>query len=147
MAEILHEVGIQAPAARIYQALTTTEGLQRWWSQHSRIEPGPGGKARISFYNDAVVFELRNKASDPGKKVVWTVESGPPDWIDTEISWTLTESEGPTNVFLAHRGFASTEGNFASVNFNWGWYFISLKSYLEKGEGMPHTDADLPGAG
>lgn len=46
-------------------------------------------------------------------------------------------------VFLAHRGFVSTEGNFASVNYNWGWYVSSLKFYLEKGQGMPHTDADM----
>ncbi len=71
------------------------------------------------------------------------MEDGPPDWADTTITWTLSENEGQTVLSFAHSGFASTEGNFAGINFNWGWYIISLKFYLEKGKGMPHTDADL----
>jgi hypothetical protein len=46
-------------------------------------------------------------------------------------------------LHLAHSDFASTGGNFAGVNYNWGWYVTSIKFLLEKGEGMPHTDADL----
>jgi hypothetical protein len=70
--------------------------------------------------------------------------AGPPDWLDTTITWSLTADEGQTMLHFAHRGFASMGGNFAGVNYNWGWYITSLKFLLEKGEGMPHTDADLP---
>ena len=33
MADIRHRVGIGAPQDRIYQALTTPEGLSGWWTR------------------------------------------------------------------------------------------------------------------
>ena len=143
MADVLHQVGIKTAPQEVYTALTETTGLKNWWSQHSSIEPQVGSLANVSFYNNAVTFKLRIAELIQGKKVVWAVEGGPPDWADTKIVWTLTKENGQTILHLAHQGFVSTEGNFASVNYNWGWYVTSLKFYLEKGEGMPHTDADL----
>jgi uncharacterized protein YndB with AHSA1/START domain len=143
MVDILHQVGIQASPEKLYSALTEVKGLKGWWSEHSSIEPKEGSLASVSFYNNAVTFKLRVAELVPNEKIVWAVEGGPPDWADTTITWTLSKNEGQTMLHLAHRGFASTDGNFASVNYNWGWYVTSLKFYLEKGEGMPHTDADL----
>jgi uncharacterized protein YndB with AHSA1/START domain len=146
MADVLHQVGIQAPPSQIYKALTEEEGLKSWWSEHSRIEPTVGSVASVSFYNNAVTFKLKISELVPNSKVVWAVEAGPPDWANTTITWTISEHEGQSMLHLAHRGFASTEGNFAAVNYNWGWYVTSIKFLLEKGEGMPHTDADLVAA-
>lgn len=143
MADVLHQVGIQASPEKLYAALTETAGLKSWWSEHSSIEPREGSLASVSFYNNAVTFKFRIAELVPNKKIVWAVEGGPPDWADTKITWSLSENEGQTMLHLAHRGFTSTEGNFAAVNYNWGWYVTSLKFYLEKGKGMPHTDADL----
>jgi uncharacterized protein YndB with AHSA1/START domain len=143
MADVLHQVGIKAAPQQIYTALTETDGLKSWWSEHSHTEAKVGSVASVSFYNNAVTFKLRIAELAPGNKVVWAVEGGPPDWANTKITWTISENNGQTMLHLAHRGFASTEGNFANVNYNWGWYVTSLKFYLEKGEGMPHTDADL----
>jgi uncharacterized protein YndB with AHSA1/START domain len=145
MADILHAVGMGATPERLYTALTEAQDVRSWWSEHSSIEPVVGSEARVSFYNNAVVFGLRVTELVPNQKVVWAVESGPPDWLDTTITWTISEVDGQTMIHFAHRGFANMEGNFAGVNYNWGWYITSLKFYLEKGEGMPHTDADLPG--
>ncbi len=145
MADILHQVGIQGQPEQIYDLLTTENGLKRWWSEHSQLEPGVGSLARVSFYNDMVIFELRVKEQVANEKVVWAVEGGPPDWMGTEITWTIGADQMGPYLHFAHRGFESMEGNFASVNYNWGWYITSIKFLMEKGEGMPHTDADLEG--
>ncbi len=149
MADVLHEVGFQASREDLYTALTTTAGLRSWWSEHSEIGSGVGAQGSVSFYNNMVTFLLQVTELEPASKVVWAVEDGPPDWANTVITWTIFTAETPfgpqTTLHLAHSGFESTGGNFASVNYNWGWYMTSLKFYLEKGEGMPHTDADMPG--
>ena len=142
MADVLHQVGIKASPADIYMVLTEEKGLQSWWSQHSSVD---GDNLSVSFYNNMVTFKLRVTESEPNQKVVWAVEGGPPDWANTTITWTISEQDGQTFLHLAHRGFASTEGNFANVIYNWGWYVTSIKFLLEKEEGMPHTDADLAG--
>jgi uncharacterized protein YndB with AHSA1/START domain len=143
MADILHQVGFKASPQAVYAALTQTDKVKSWWSEHSVFEAQVGTLASVSFYNNMVTFKLRITELVPDQKVVWAVEGGPPDWANTTITWTISTHEGQTMLHLAHRGFASTEGNFAGVNYNWGWYMTSLKFYLEKGEGMPHTDADL----
>jgi activator of HSP90 ATPase len=140
MADVLHQTGIKASAEAIYEVLTKEDGLKSWWSQHSSID---GSLASVSFYNGMVTFKLRVAETKANEKVVWAVEGGPPDWSNTTITWTISEQDGQTILHLAHRGFPSTEGNFANVNYNWGWYVTSIKFLLEKGEGMPHTDADL----
>lgn len=140
MADVLHQVGINSSRAELYEIVTTEKGLQSWWSQHSKIE---GDKVTVSFYNGMVTFVFQVTESKPNEKIVWEVQGGPPDWANTTVTWTIFEVDGQTMLHLAHRGFASTEGNFANVNYNWGWYVTSIKFLLEKGEGMPHTDADL----
>ena len=148
MADILHLVGIHSDRNRIFKALTSQADIQGWWSQFTEAEARVGAVNRVSFYGGMVVFELRVESLVPGEQVVWAVTGGPPDWQGTRITWTLTDGEGPsagqTMVHFTHAGFESTGGNFASVNYNWGWYLTSLKFYLEKGTGMPHTEADMP---
>ena len=143
MADILHQVDIVASPDQLFAALTEEDKVKAWWSEHSTIKPEVGSLASVSFYSNAVTFELRIKELEPSKSVVWAVEGGPPDWVNTDLNWSITQNNGAAILNLAHRGFASIEGNFASVNYTWGLYLTSLKFYLEKGEGMPHTDADM----
>jgi uncharacterized protein YndB with AHSA1/START domain len=140
MADVLHQVGINASPEALYNVLTEESGLQNWWSQHSKVD---GATVEVSFYNGMVTFVFIVAESIPDEKLVWEVKGGPPDWLGTTVTWTIFQNEGQTMLHLAHRGFASTDGNFANVNYNWGWYVTSIKFLLEKGEGMPHTDADL----
>lgn len=145
MADVLHQVGMSASQEQLFSALTQEREIKQWWSEHSSFKAEVGSEASVSFYGGMVEFKLRVAELVPGEKVVWIVEGGPPDWENTIITWTFSEGEhGQTSVHLAHTGFASTGGNFAGVNYNWGWYMTSLMFYLEKGAGMPHTDADMP---
>ena len=32
MVDILHRVGISAPASSVYESFTTIDGLSRWWT-------------------------------------------------------------------------------------------------------------------
>jgi uncharacterized protein YndB with AHSA1/START domain len=143
----LHQVGIKASSEAIYKALTEQDGIQSWWSEHSKAEPTVDAVNEVSFYGGMVVFMIRNASLTAGKEVVWAVEGGAPPWVGTDITWTMSPGEGPaegqTILDFAHRGLDLPEGPFASINYTWGWYLTSLKFYLEKGEGMPHTDADI----
>jgi hypothetical protein len=52
MNTILHTVHIHAPAARVYEALTTQRGLSGWWSTRVDVTPGEGGVVRFTFVGD-----------------------------------------------------------------------------------------------
>ena len=143
MVDILHAVTINAPPAAVYAALTEQNGLRSWWTEHATAEPKVGTVATFSFYGGRAVFNFHIDALEPARNVAWAVEQGAPGWEHTRITWDLADDKGQTNVLFGHRDWASTEGNYASTNYIWGWYLTSLKNYLETGTGTPHTDADM----
>jgi uncharacterized protein YndB with AHSA1/START domain len=141
MPNILHEVTIEAPADKVYKALTEQAGLAAWWTHHTKAEPRVGSIAEFGFYGGQAVFKMKIDTLEPGSTVNWSVQGGgPPDWANTRVTWDLSTEENGTKVLLGHRGFASEDGSFANTNYNWGWFLTSLKSYIETGKGTPNTD-------
>jgi len=69
--------------------------------------------------------------------VQWAVKHGAPEWAGTTVTWQLTPAGDGATVRFSHLNYPSTEGRFAQVTFNWAWYLISLKDYLEQGAGVP----------
>lgn len=81
MFDIVHRIGIKSPATRVYEALTTLEGLARWWTDEVRGDGRIGGK--IEFYFRSETGELKGKivmevqALDAPKEVRWRCIEGP----------------------------------------------------------------------
>jgi uncharacterized protein YndB with AHSA1/START domain len=71
MADIRHRVGIAAPPARVYEALTTTEGLSGWWTRIVEGDPTPGGTLRFFFGQPAPSAVMEVTESVPGGRVEW----------------------------------------------------------------------------
>lgn len=100
---------IPAPAARIFDALTSREELEQWFAEHARIEPGPGGAFR--FWGRHTVGTPAESDADgaitalePGRLLAfdWTVCGVP-----SQVTLTLTDEEedgGPgTKVTVRHQ--------------------------------------------
>jgi hypothetical protein len=49
MADIFQDVPIKAPPDRVFQAVSTPEGLDRWWTKRSAGEPVEGAKYELWF--------------------------------------------------------------------------------------------------
>ena len=60
MADIRHRVGISAPAAKVYHAVATKDGLAGWWTRDVRGEASEGGELLFYFGGPepAVVMEV-----------------------------------------------------------------------------------------
>lgn len=75
-----------------------------------------------------------------GKSVAWKCASGPPEWVDTTLSFGLkTNDEGKTLLRFKHSDWKSTEQSFGMVNYQWAMYLKSLKDFVETGTGQPNT--------
>ena len=140
MFDILHQTTIEATPAEVFEALTTKEGIQSWWSVHTEATPSTD-HINVAFDNNTVVFKLRVSELVPNEKVVWTVEGGPPTWPGTKISWQLSSGETGTGVAFSHGAFPEMSDGYAMVNYSWGWFITSLSFYLKQGAGMPYADA------
>ncbi len=146
MAEINHRVGIAASAGDIYQALTTDEGLSRWWTTDTRGAGEVGSIIQFRFEGGGPDFEVVEL--QPDVLVRWK-HSGevPPAWMGTEITFRLEAGEQQTYVRFIHADWAEASDFMAHCNTKWGVFLLSLKDALETGTGSPfprdaHVDHD-----
>ena len=139
MPDILHRVGVKAPAAAVYAALTTTEGLTGWWTTGTTGE-GDTLDGVLRFRFEAGGFDMKVRQLDPGKRVLWEVVDGPEEWIGTHVSWDLAPADDYTTVLFKHQGWAEPVEFMHHCSTKWATYLMSLKSLVETGKGAPHPD-------
>jgi uncharacterized protein YndB with AHSA1/START domain len=102
-----YELRIAAPAAVVWELLTTAEGLVRWVGPEASAEPVPGGALRW-VHPDGSTVVGRFVELVPHRRVVFTYgwEDGrmgvPPESTTVEID--LSEENGETTLRLVHRG-------------------------------------------
>lgn len=136
MADILHRVGVRTPTPeKVYEALTTVEGLAGWWTDDTKGSADVGGVLEFRFPPggfDMEVVELR-----PSERVAWRVADGPEEWLGTTIDWELRQDGDYTIVLFRHQGWREPVEFMHHCSTKWGSYLMSLKSLVETGEGAP----------
>lgn len=141
MSDVLHLLQIQAPREKVYQAIATAAGVHGWLSRDAEFDPQVGSRGEIRFAGGERILKITLEGLDPATRVVWKVLSAAmPNWAGTTIEFRLDASDTSTMLHFAHRGFAQADDLFAMSTTIWASFLISLKQYLETGQGMPHPD-------
>ena len=138
MPDMHHEVWINTPPEKVYEAITTAEGLRGWWTDDLEADPRVGSTAEFGFNNRSTLFRMRIVELTPGKRVVWECLGDPDEWKGTRLSWEVSEKEGNTILNFVHANWSSTAGYFALCNSTWGELMHRMKAYLEGKEPGPH---------
>lgn len=136
MSNILLEFTIDAPPKDVYTAITQEEGVKGWWTSDTSVDQTVGGTAEFGFGGGGFTFEITQLK--PAKHIEWKTLQAMPDWDGTRVTFDLDAANGGTKVLFGHRDFASEDGSFASVSYNWAYFMMSLKSYVENGNGTPY---------
>ena len=137
MVDILHRVGVETPAPeKVYEALTTVEGLKGWWTDDTSGNADVGGVLEFRF-PPVGGFDMEVLEAEPAQRVVWRVVDGPEEWIGTTINWRLRRDGDYTIVLFAHRGWAEPVEFMHHCSTKWATYLMSLKSLVETGQGAP----------
>jgi uncharacterized protein YndB with AHSA1/START domain len=143
MVDILHRVGIKTPAPdKVYDALTTVEGLSGWWTQEVKGSGDPGGVLEFRF-PPVGGFDMEVLERRPSDRVAWRVVDGPEEWIGTTIDWSLRQDGDYTIVLFKHQGWHEPVEFMHHCSTKWGSFLMSLKSLVETGEGAP-APRDVP---
>lgn len=146
MVDIIHRVGIAAPISEVYQALTTDEGLSRWWTTDTTGAGDVGSIINFRFDGhgpDFQVVELQHHAI-----VRWRHTGEMPEpWMGTEVSFRLTSGKNQTYILFLHSNWQDSTEFMGHCSTKWSVFLLSLKDTLEKGEGRPfpndiHIDHD-----
>jgi uncharacterized protein YndB with AHSA1/START domain len=137
MADILHRIGVLTESPeKVYDALTTVDGLAGWWTAETSGDAGPGGVVAFRF-PPVGGFDMEVLEAVPGKKVTWRVADGPEEWLGTTIDWELRQDGDYTIVLFKHEGWREPVEFMHHCSTKWGQFLMSLKSLVETGEGEP----------
>lgn len=100
MPNIRHQLIIGAAAKKIYDALTSEQGLSAWWTPDTKARAEPGGIARFGFgpeyFKEMKIAELK-----PAEFVKWICITGADEWVGTTISFRL-EADSKEMLLNAH---------------------------------------------
>lgn len=133
MVDILHRIGAEGSTPeKVYDALTTLDGLSGWWMENTAGNTDLGGVIEFRIGLALKVAEL-----DPGRLVRWEVVDGPAEWVGTSIRWDLRQDGDWTIVLLKHEGWREPVEFMHHCSTKWATFLLSLKRLVETGEGEP----------
>lgn len=141
MVDIIHRIGIRAPAARVWDAVATTDGIAGWWAQQTTTSPGGNGAVTSRFLRDDGSeigrMDYALTVQEEARELRWRFTDGPPEWIGTEATFTLSEDGDMTILVFGHRNWQEPVEFMAHCSMKWAVFLLSLRSLLETGEGTP----------
>jgi uncharacterized protein YndB with AHSA1/START domain len=138
MADLRHQIAINAAPAKVYEALTSQAGLRAWWTADAATENNVGSKAQFGFNKRRTVFHMTIETLEPGRRVVWSCQGEPPEWNGTILTWDLAGADCSTVVRFNHAGWRAETDLYAICNSSWGELMHRLKDYVEGRKPGPH---------
>src|SRR5690606_3190427 len=138
MIDIIHRIGIKAPAARVYEAIATTEGVADWWTEETVGDSTVGGTMTVTFRDEGIEkgrMDLEVIAATPAREVRWRVTAGPPEWVGTDVTFALAEDGEYTIVLFGHCNWREAVEFTAHCSMKWATFLLSLRELVETGTG------------
>jgi uncharacterized protein YndB with AHSA1/START domain len=142
--EFVYAIYIEAPATKVWAALTNGEHTKHFWSRYvqsdwqvgARVEFLRADKSRLS--HDGEVLEI-----DPPRRLVMTFDLAPEGIEEppSRVTYELEEWHGATKLTVIHDGFPPESEVLKGISKGWPYILSSLKTYLERGSAMGLTEA------
>jgi uncharacterized protein YndB with AHSA1/START domain/DNA-binding transcriptional ArsR family regulator len=132
------EVTIAAPRDRVFDALTTLDGLAAWWTPTVSGSGAPGGELTFAFADEHVV--MRVERADRPAAVRWTclTHTKLSEWAGTTLAFDLRDaSAGNTRLVFRHSGLVPDLSCYSMCSQGWDHYLGSLTASVEGTGGSP----------
>jgi uncharacterized protein YndB with AHSA1/START domain len=144
MADIIHRIGIKAPASKTYEAVSTAQGVAGWWTRDATSTAAVGGAVSVRFRrrdgSEIGHMDFEMTRLEPEREVRWRFTDGPPEWIGTEATFELTQDGDMTIVNFGHRNWKEPIEFMAHCSMKWATFLMSLRELVETGKGKPSPD-------
>lgn len=139
--DIIHRIGIKAPIQKVYEAISTINGISGWWSERTSGVSEPGKTIVVQFFSlDGIELGSMNMEVIelvPDKKVHWKFSAGPKEWINTDAIFELHQEDDFTILLFGHRNWQEEVEFTAHCSMKWSVFLLSLREFVETGKGRP----------
>src|SRR5262245_33092713 len=143
MAPIYHQVSIDAPLAKVYDAISTADGIGTWWYKQTPNQTDRGLVLEHDPGPEHGVVKLRVVELVPDQRVEWECISTHPKsspasvWTGTHFIFELTARKdgvaSSTTLDFRQTGYDERSEFFRSNDAAWGKVLQNLKRVVESG--------------
>ena len=137
MADILQDFIIRVSPARVYEAVSSVEGLNEWWTRAAAGTPAPVAPYELDFGPGCVWRAVVTKA-EPARAFELRIVEADADWTDTIVGFELEGTEQGTRVRFRHVGWREANRHYRTSCHCWALYQRVLRRHLEHGETVPY---------
>jgi uncharacterized protein YndB with AHSA1/START domain len=127
-------IQLRAPREEAFAAVSTVEGLARWWTTIVTGSPEPGGVLRFGFEGLDEHIEMRVLDVRAPSSVRWScvVHTSAPEWPGSTVTFELVPNGQRCELGFEHAGVPPD-----LVEAGWERFLKSLVAYVESGVGRP----------
>jgi uncharacterized protein YndB with AHSA1/START domain len=135
MATLYHQVWITAPAGKVYEAVSTENGVGSWWDRPRMVASGDGLVLEFRPGAEHGVLRMKVLAMVQDRRVEWQCISTHPKsspasaWTGTHVRFEISEREGVSILDFRHSGWDETSAYFGFCNYQWGVALQALQRW------------------
>ena len=133
-------IDIDATLEEVWQALTTGEGIARWFAPHAAVTPGQGGTVSIGW-DPKEMWETPITVWEPLRRMQTASEMPAKDGgvVRLAVDYYVEAHGGKVRVRLVHSGFddsGSWDDYIDGLDAGWTFFLFNLKHALERHRGV-----------
>ena len=133
-------IDIDATLDEVWQALTTGEGIARWFAPHAAVTPGEGGSVSVGW-DPEEMWAQPITVWEPMRRMQTASEMPSKDgrMVRLAVDYYLEVQGGRVRVRLVHSGFDdsdSWDGYIDGLDAGWTYFLFNLKHALERHRGV-----------
>ena len=133
-------IDIDATLDEVWQALTTGEGIARWFAPYAAVTPGEGGSVSVGW-DPKEMWDTPITVWEPLRRMQTASEMPSKDGriVRLAVDYYLEVHGGRVRVRLVHSGFDdsdSWDGYIDGLDAGWSYFLFNLKHALERHRGV-----------
>lgn len=133
-------IDIDATLEDVWHALTTGEGIARWFGPYAAVTPGEGGSVSVGW-DPQEMWDTPITVWEPLRHMQTASEMPSKDgrMVRLAVDYFLEAHDGRVRVRLVHSGFddsGSWDGYIDGLDAGWTFFLFNLKHALERHAGV-----------
>ncbi len=136
---IYHDLAINAPANKVFEAISQPKHLVNWWPFTCEGEPHVGATYNFYFTEEYDWYGEVTRCI-PNTTFHIKMTQSDADWDPTSFGFDLKENQANTQVEFWHVGWPSCNAHYKRSSYCWAILLKGLKDYIEKGVIVPFEE-------
>lgn len=134
-------IEIDATLEEVWEALTTGDGIARWFGPYAAVTPGAGGSVSVGW-DPNEMWDTPITVWEPMKRMQTASEMPSKDGavVRLAVDYYVEARGGRVRVRLVHSGFddnTSWDDYIDGLDAGWSFFLLNLKHALERHRGVP----------